>query len=101
MWWPDGRAWSSSSPLGEGATWRILGTRPRRDGDAPSGQTGEVDVSDVQQLLDAAGLEVTLSDLRWSVRVRLQHRLARSFRQGPLFLAGTPHTLTPRRRHKA
>ena len=75
--------------LGEGATWRILATRPQQHGDQPFGQPGEeVPASDVQRILDAAGLGVTLAGLRWSARVRLQHRLARSFRAGPLFLAG-------------
>jgi 2-polyprenyl-6-methoxyphenol hydroxylase-like FAD-dependent oxidoreductase len=75
--------------LGEGATWRILATRPERAGELPFGQPGEeVPASDVQGLLDAAGLGVALAHLRWSAQVRLQHRLASSFRQGPLFLAG-------------
>lgn len=83
--------------LGEGATWRILATRLGRGGNLPFGQPGhEVPVSEVQQILDAAGLEVTVNDLRWSAQVRLQHRLAQSFRKGPLFLAGdAAHTHSP------
>ena len=83
--------------LGEGATWRILATRLGRGGDLPFGQPGhEVPASEVQQILDAAGLEVTVNDLRWSAQVRLQHRLAQSFRKGPLFLAGdAAHTHSP------
>jgi 2-polyprenyl-6-methoxyphenol hydroxylase-like FAD-dependent oxidoreductase len=75
--------------LGEGATWRILATRPRRDRVGPSEQTDhELPVSEVQDILDAAELNVTVDELRWSTTVYLQHRLADSFRQGRLFLAG-------------
>jgi 2-polyprenyl-6-methoxyphenol hydroxylase-like FAD-dependent oxidoreductase len=75
--------------LGEGATWRILLTRPGRDGHTPFGQPGiTVPATDIQDVLDAAGLRVTVSELRWSAQVRLQHRLAESFRQGRFFLAG-------------
>lgn len=83
--------------LGEGATWRILATRPASGGDVPFGQPGPpVEASEVQQILDAGGLGVTLSELRWSAQVRLQHRLASSFRRGPLFLAGdAAHTHSP------
>ena len=83
--------------LGEGATWRMLATRRGRDGDAPFGQPGpEVPASEVQRILDAAGLQVTVTELRWSAQVRLQHRLAAAFRQGPFFLAGdAAHTHSP------
>ena len=75
--------------LGEGATWRILATRRARDSDVPFGQPGhEVPRHELQEILDEAGLAVTISDLRWSAQVRLQHRLATSFRQGRFFLAG-------------
>jgi 2-polyprenyl-6-methoxyphenol hydroxylase-like FAD-dependent oxidoreductase len=75
--------------LGEGATWRLLATRPSHDRDVPFGQPGrEVPLSDVQRLLDAAGLEATVSDMPWSAEVRLQHRLATAFGSGRLFLAG-------------
>lgn len=75
--------------LGEGATWRLLATRRSRQNDAPFGQPGhEVPVPDVQALLDVAGLPATVTDLTWSAAVRLQHRLAGSFRHGRVFLAG-------------
>ncbi|WP_020145312.1 FAD-dependent monooxygenase [Terracoccus sp. 273MFTsu3.1] len=76
--------------LGEGATWRLLGTRPA----APEGQgafgqpSGEVPVVEVQRLLDDSGLRVRVTEQVWSARVPLQHRIASSFRQGPVFLAG-------------
>jgi 2-polyprenyl-6-methoxyphenol hydroxylase-like FAD-dependent oxidoreductase len=83
--------------LGEGASWRLLATRPTRDTGAGYGQPGhEVPASDVQRLLDDAGLDVTVSDLQWSAEVRLQHRLAAAFRRGRLFLAGdAAHTHSP------
>jgi hypothetical protein len=83
--------------LGEGATWRILATRAARDSATPFGQPGaEVPRSEVQRILDASGLTVTISDLRWSAQVRLQHRLAASFRQRRFFLAGdAAHTHSP------
>jgi 2-polyprenyl-6-methoxyphenol hydroxylase-like FAD-dependent oxidoreductase len=75
--------------LGEGASWRILATRPTRGAEVPYGQPGRaVPLSDVQRLLDSAGLGATVTGLTWSAEVRLQHRLADAFRRGPLFLAG-------------
>jgi 2-polyprenyl-6-methoxyphenol hydroxylase-like FAD-dependent oxidoreductase len=83
--------------LGEGATWRLLATRPGHDTHAPFGQPGQaVTAGELQQILDAAGLDAALAELRWSARVRLQHRLAGSFRHGRLFLAGdAAHTHSP------
>jgi len=83
--------------LGEGATWRVLATRRGPDGGVPLRQPSqEVRRSDIQQVLATSGLEVTVNELKWSGRVRLQHRLAESFRQGPLFLAGdAAHTHSP------
>jgi 2-polyprenyl-6-methoxyphenol hydroxylase-like FAD-dependent oxidoreductase len=75
--------------LGEGASWRVLATRPCHDRRGDFGQPeGEVSAPAVQSLLELAGLNVGIRALRWSARVRLQHRLARSYRRGPMFLAG-------------
>jgi len=84
-------------PLGEGATWRILATRPARGDGEPFGQPGRaVPRSEVQALLDAAGLRVAVDEPTWSAQVRLQHRVAASFRRGRLFLAGdAAHTHSP------
>jgi 2-polyprenyl-6-methoxyphenol hydroxylase-like FAD-dependent oxidoreductase len=83
--------------LGEGATWRLLGTRPAGDGDQPYGQPGEaVPAAEVQALIDDAGLEAQIREMPWSARIRLQHRVAGEFRHGPLFLAGdAAHTHSP------
>lgn len=76
--------------LGEGASWRLLATRPadRPDEGAYGQPAGEVPLPEVQLLLDDSGLGARATDLVWSARVPLQHRLATSFRQGPVFLAG-------------
>ena len=83
--------------LGESATWRILATRPARASEAPFGSpVHDVPRAQVQGILDAAGFEVALSELRWSAQVRLQHRIAACFRRGRFFLAGDAgHTHSP------
>jgi hypothetical protein len=83
--------------LGEGATWRLLATRAARQSQAPFGQPGqEVPRSELQRVLDAAGFAVSVTELKWSAQVRLQHRLAAAFRHGRLFLAGdAAHTHSP------
>jgi 2-polyprenyl-6-methoxyphenol hydroxylase-like FAD-dependent oxidoreductase len=84
-------------PLGERATWRLLATRPAGAGQLPFGQPGPpVPAGELQALLDGAGLAATISDLAWSSRVRLQHRVAERFRQGRLYLAGdAAHAYSP------
>jgi 2-polyprenyl-6-methoxyphenol hydroxylase-like FAD-dependent oxidoreductase len=55
--------------------------------DAPE----QPDVADVQSLLDARGPSIqpaTVTDVVWSSRFRVHHRLADSYRRGPVFLAG-------------
>jgi len=84
--------------LGEGASWRVLATRPLGDaGPLAFGQPGPpVPVQQVQRLLDEAGLPATVAAMPWSARVPLQHRLAGSFRSGGLFLAGdAAHAQSP------
>ncbi len=83
--------------LGESATWRVLATRPSRAGAGDFGQPGgEVAAEEVQRLVAAGGLPGRVTGLSWSARVRLQHRVADSFRAGPLFLAGdAAHTHSP------
>ena len=83
--------------LGEGATWRVLATRPTGGEDLPFGQPGPaVPAEDVQDLLDGGGLPARLTSLRWSAVVRLQHRIAQSFHEGPFFLVGdAAHTHSP------
>lgn len=76
--------------LGEGATWRLLATRPADPhSGGPFGQLGAgVPAGEVRQLVQASGLGATVRDVRWSAQVPLQHRLASRFQHGDLFLAG-------------
>jgi 2-polyprenyl-6-methoxyphenol hydroxylase-like FAD-dependent oxidoreductase len=83
--------------LGERATWRLLATRPCSDPGLRFGQSGPpVPAAELQRLLEDAGLGVRICRTGWSTRVRVQHRLATTFRRGPLFLAGdAAHTHSP------
>jgi 2-polyprenyl-6-methoxyphenol hydroxylase-like FAD-dependent oxidoreductase len=83
--------------LGELAAWRLLATRPAGAGNVPFGQPGPpVPVAEIQAVLDETCLGARITDLQWSTRVRLQHRVAERFRQRRLFLAGdAAHTYSP------
>jgi 2-polyprenyl-6-methoxyphenol hydroxylase-like FAD-dependent oxidoreductase len=83
--------------LGERATWRLLATRPAGCDSLPFGQPGPpVPAGELQVLLEDAGLDARITDLAWSARYRLQHRLATRFRQGRLFLVGdAAHAYSP------
>lgn len=76
--------------LGEGATWRMLATRRADPGpNARFGQFGErVPPEQVRHLIEESRLGATIEEVRWSARVPLQHRVAKPFRRGALFLAG-------------
>jgi 2-polyprenyl-6-methoxyphenol hydroxylase-like FAD-dependent oxidoreductase len=75
--------------LGEGATWRLLATRADGGRGGAFGQPcEEVPPLELQEILDTAGLPARIGRLAWSARVPLQHRMADSFREGRLFLAG-------------
>jgi 2-polyprenyl-6-methoxyphenol hydroxylase-like FAD-dependent oxidoreductase len=84
-------------PLGERATWRLLATRPANPGWLPFGQLGPpVPGAEIQALVDRAGLAASVTDLAWSSRVRVQHRVAERFCQGRLHLAGdAAHAYSP------
>src|SRR5207248_6641200 len=83
--------------LGERATWRLLVTRPAASGRLEPGSFGpSVSTTDLQQLIDAAGLDARVTNLRWSSRVAVQRRVASRFRRGRLFLAGeAAHAYSP------
>jgi 2-polyprenyl-6-methoxyphenol hydroxylase-like FAD-dependent oxidoreductase len=83
--------------FGELATWRLLATRPGRPDYVPFGQPGPpVSVTELQALLDEAGLGARITELAWSSRIRLQHRVAERFRRGRLYLAGdAAHAYSP------
>jgi len=84
-------------PLGERAPWRLLATRAARADPLPFGQLGPpVPAAELQGLLDEAGLSAKITDLAWSARISLQHRIAERFRRGRLFLAGeAAHAYSP------
>jgi 2-polyprenyl-6-methoxyphenol hydroxylase-like FAD-dependent oxidoreductase len=82
-------------PLGERAPWRLLATAPARPPAAPEERT-TVPLVELQQLVDAAGLPATITDVAWSDRVHLEHRLAARYRGGNVLLAGdAAHTCSP------
>jgi 2-polyprenyl-6-methoxyphenol hydroxylase-like FAD-dependent oxidoreductase len=83
--------------LGERATWRLLATRPAdKDGLAPGSFGPSIPATELQGLIDAAGLGAVITDLAWSARIRVQRRLAGRFRRGRLFLAGdAAHAYSP------
>jgi 2-polyprenyl-6-methoxyphenol hydroxylase-like FAD-dependent oxidoreductase len=83
--------------LGERATWRLLATRPAVADRLVPGQFGPpVAAAELQALMDEAGLGAQITDLAWSSRVSLQHRVADRFRRGRLFLAGdAAHAYSP------
>jgi 2-polyprenyl-6-methoxyphenol hydroxylase-like FAD-dependent oxidoreductase len=83
--------------LGERATWRLLATRPAWWDRLPFGQPGPpVCADELQALVADAGLAARISDVVWSARYPLQHRLAGRFRDGRLYLAGdAAHAWSP------
>ena len=83
--------------LGERATWRLLATRPATSGRLEPGSFGPpVSAIDLQALMDRAGLDARVTDLRWSARVTVQRRVASRFRRGRMFLAGeAAHAFSP------
>jgi 2-polyprenyl-6-methoxyphenol hydroxylase-like FAD-dependent oxidoreductase len=85
--------------LGEQATWRLLFTQPASPGAAqlPFGQPGPpVPAGELRALVRDAGLAATVTDVAWSARIRIQHRVAGQFRRGRLFIAGdAAHAFSP------
>jgi 2-polyprenyl-6-methoxyphenol hydroxylase-like FAD-dependent oxidoreductase len=83
--------------LGERATWRVLATRAAGAGQSPPAQFGPpVLAAEMQALIDEAGLGARIVELAWSSRVRVQRRVADTFRRGRLYLAGdAAHAYSP------
>jgi 2-polyprenyl-6-methoxyphenol hydroxylase-like FAD-dependent oxidoreductase len=83
--------------LGERASWRLLATQPSGQDQFPFGQPGPpVTTTQLQALLDNAGLDARITDLVWSARYRMQHRIASRLSQGRLYLAGdAAHAFSP------
>src|SRR3954453_14664114 len=81
--------------LGEGATWRLLATREPEE-PAPGQAGATVPDAEIRRLIENSGLDATVAEIRWSTRIRLQHRMAATYRSGRLYLAGdAAHTHSP------
>jgi 2-polyprenyl-6-methoxyphenol hydroxylase-like FAD-dependent oxidoreductase len=75
--------------LGEQAPWRLMVTRRAGLEPLPLGQPGPpVPAEELQRLVDDSALRARITDVPWSTVVRLQHRIADRYRDGPVFLAG-------------
>ena len=83
--------------LGESATWRLLATRSVGREPLPFGRPGPpVPSTQLQALLDHAGLPARITDVVWSAPYRLQYRLVTRLRKGRLYLAGdAAHASSP------
>ena len=76
-------------PHGEAAAWRVLATRPASGAGSEPGQFGPPpSSSELVRVLADGHIPASIQDVAWSSRIRLQHRLADSFRRGTVFLAG-------------
>jgi hypothetical protein len=84
-------------PWGEQATWRLLATVASVPSDEPAGQVGPpVARAELDRLVKESGLGPRVTEVAWSARVRLQHRVAARYRAGPVLLAGdAAHTFSP------
>lgn len=83
--------------LGERATWRLLATRPAQAEPTTAGQSNpNGGREELQRLLDDARLGAQVLAVGWSSHIRVQHRLAASYRRGHVLLAGdAAHTHSP------
>ena len=75
-------------PIAERATWRIMTTRETDPTNARRQSGLVVPDEELRDLLDDSGLRGTVKAVGWSSQVRLQHRIASTYRCGRLFLAG-------------
>jgi len=83
--------------IGERATWRIMTTRKTLNNEGTSSQPVlAVPDEELRDLFHDAGLPGSITDIAWSSQVRLQHRIAATYRRDRLFLAGdAAHTHSP------
>jgi FAD binding domain len=73
-------------PLGQPASWRLLGMHPTLHG---RGEPARPSLEELQALSDAfTGARLRLRDPVWLTYFRLQHRHAARYRVGRVFLAG-------------
>jgi hypothetical protein len=79
--------------LGERATWRLLATCPAGPDPLLFGEPGPLVLStQLQTLLDDAGLNIRITEVTWSARYPLQHRLAARLNRADCFSRETPPT---------
>ncbi|MEU2005755.1 FAD-dependent monooxygenase [Rhodococcus sp. NPDC019627] len=77
-------------PLGERARWRLVAPVPAHRSPSLPGDVHP------QALLDELGAGCRVTDVAWSQRVPIEHRLAARFQEGPVFLAGdAAHAYSP------
>jgi 2-polyprenyl-6-methoxyphenol hydroxylase-like FAD-dependent oxidoreductase len=83
--------------LGERATWRLLATVPSSPERLAYGHPGPpVPLDRLQALLDEARLGARATEVAWSARYPLQHRLATHLRRENIFIAGdATHSYSP------
>ncbi|WP_213572872.1 FAD-dependent monooxygenase [Rhodococcus sp. USK13] len=77
-------------PLGERARWRLVTAVPAHRSSSLAGDVHP------QTLLDELGAGCSVTEVAWSQRVPIEHRLAARFQHGPVFLAGdAAHAFSP------
>jgi 2-polyprenyl-6-methoxyphenol hydroxylase-like FAD-dependent oxidoreductase len=83
--------------LGERATWRLLATVPSSSERLAYGQPGPpISLDRLQGLIDETRLGARATEVAWSARYPLQHRMATHLRRGAIFLAGdAAHAYSP------
>lgn len=84
-------------PLGEQATWRLLATVPAIPSAQPFGQLGTpIPRHELDLLIEGSGIDTRITQVAWSARIRVQHRVAERYQVGPVLLAGdAAHTFSP------
>ena len=75
-------------PIAEHATWRIMTTRETGPVEARRESGVPVPDEELKDLRNDYGLRGTVKTVGWSSQVRLQHRMASTYRCGRVFLAG-------------
>lgn len=89
--WPGALGMLFFFPLGEPATWRMMGMRPRNGGIEGAGDRG-IDAPSIEALQAICDSHtegsLKLRDPAWLTYFRLRHRQAARYRAGRVFLAG-------------
>ena len=78
---PGGEDFLLAFPMGGRSDWRLIGLARDSDGD------GQITEDDARARIKA-GFAVTYGDSRWYATYKVHHRIAATFRDGPVLLAG-------------